>query len=108
MKHHVFLCVSIFSFSMYAMDRNVWKLNDMIERCRIYNAYNPNTYNIKQLEAEKSEFLKLSDIEQKNILKQMRYFVPKFVEENEQGFVFDWKIVDEKNKFAGINSFYST
>ena len=108
MKHHVFLCVSIFSFSIYAMDKNVQKLNTIIDRCRIYNAYNPNTYNIKQLEAGKNEFLKLPDVEQKDILKQMRYVVPKFVEENDQGFVFDWKIRDEENELTGINTFYST
>ena len=106
MKHHVFLFVLIFSFVMYAMDKNVQKLTKMIERCRLYNMYTPNVYNIKQLEADKNEFLKLSDTEQKEVLKQVRCMVPKLVKENDNFVIFDWKISDEENEFAGLNTFY--
>src|SRR6266446_4993485 len=106
MKHQVFFFLLILSCSEYAMDKNAQKIGRIIERCRHYNKYTPNTYNVEQLEANKGELLKLPEAELKMLLKQANHYVPKFVEENDRGIVFDWKISNEKNEFTGIDTFY--
>ena len=95
MKHHVFFFLLTVFFPMCAMDKYEQKLSKLIQRCILVNTYCPGTYDVKSLEEGKREFLQLSSIEKKQILKEAYNCVPRHIREIDGNVVFSWKHIHE-------------